>query len=45
MSSGAPANRDDQIAQLAGLTGVAPAEASASSKALEARSVQRAATY
>jgi len=35
MSSGNPANRDDQIAQLAGLTGVAPAEASAS-KALEA---------
>ncbi|KAF3009524.1 UBX domain-containing protein 1 [Curvularia kusanoi] len=27
MSSGAPANRDDQIAQLAGLTGVAPTEA------------------
>ncbi|OSS46912.1 hypothetical protein B5807_08813 [Epicoccum nigrum] len=27
MSSGAPANRDDQIAQLAGLTGVPPAEA------------------
>ncbi|KAL1601954.1 protein phosphatase regulator [Nothophoma quercina] len=27
MSSSAPANRDDQIAQLAGLTGVAPAEA------------------
>jgi len=26
MSSSAPANRDDQIAQLAGLTGVAPAE-------------------
>lgn len=28
MSSSAPANRDDQIAQLAGLTGVPPAEAS-----------------
>ncbi|KAJ4314304.1 protein phosphatase regulator [Neodidymelliopsis sp. IMI 364377] len=30
MSSSAPANRDDQIAQLAGLTGVTPSEASRS---------------
>jgi UBX domain-containing protein 1 len=44
MSSGAPANRDDQIAQLAGLTGVPPAEASAS-KLLETRTVKQHADY
>lgn len=40
MSSRAPANRDDQIAQLAGLTGVPPAEAS-SSKLLETITVKQ----
>jgi UBX domain-containing protein 1 len=40
MSSGAPANRDDQIAQLAGLTGVPPAEV-CSSKLLETITVKQ----